>query len=129
MLAIEQSVESSGGIGFVAIIYLAVVVLLIASVWKVFSKAGKPGWAAIIPVYNMVVLLEIVDRPIWWIILLLIPFVNLIVTIIIYIELAKVFGKSAGFAIGLILLSFIFFPILGFGGARYAPAAAPARSA
>lgn len=87
--------------------------------WKVFEKAGKPGWAAIVPIYNLVILLEIVRKPIWWIILLLIPFVNLIVIIILYIELAKVFGQGGGFAVGLILLGIIFIPILAFGDAKY----------
>ena len=98
---------------------IAFIVFLVAAQWKVYSKAGKPGWACIIPIYNIIVLLEIVNKPIWWIVLLLIPFVNIIVLIIIQVELAKVFGKSTGFAVGLILLSFIFLPILGFGDAKY----------
>ena len=101
------------------ILHVAIFVLLIASMWKVFAKAGKPGWAAIIPIYNIIVLLEIVGRPLWWILLLLVPLVNLVVMIMVYIDLAKAFGKGVGFAIGMILLSFIFWPILGFGSARY----------
>ncbi|MEL6719444.1 MAG: DUF5684 domain-containing protein [Bacteroidota bacterium] len=110
----------SNGLGIIAIIlYLGVIVLLIASMWKVYEKAGKPGWAAIVPVYNIIVLLEIVEKPLWWIALMFIPFVNIAVAIMIYIELAKRFGKTAGFGIGLLFLSFIFFPILGFGDAKY----------
>lgn len=101
------------------VLYLAIVVLMIASIWKVFTKAGKPGWAAIIPIYNIVVLLEIVGKPIWWIILMLIPFVNIIIQIIVTHQLSKSFGKDVGFTIGLIFLGFIFFPILGFGSAKY----------
>ncbi|MFZ5554647.1 MAG: DUF5684 domain-containing protein [Bacteroidota bacterium] len=101
------------------ILYIALIVFIIASIWKVFVKAGKPGWAAIVPIYNYIVMLEIVKKPIWWIVLLLIPFVNIIMLFIIMIEMAKAFGKSAGFGVGLALLGFIFFPILGFGDAQY----------
>jgi len=93
----------------------------IAGLWKIFTKAGKPGWAAIVPIYNCIVLLEIVGKPIWWIILLLIPCVNIIVSIMLNVELAKKFGKGIGFAIGIIILPFVFIPILGFGKAQYNP--------
>ena len=104
---------------WVIVLYVAIVILMIASIWKVFTKAGKPGWAAIIPIYNIVVLLEIVGKPIWWIILMLIPIVNIIVQIIVMHQLSKSFGKDVGFTLGLIFLGFIFFPILGFGSAKY----------
>ena len=103
----------------VLLIELAITVLVIASLWKIFTKAGKPGWAAIIPIYNIIVLLQIVGRPIWWLILLLIPIVNIVIAIILAIDLAKAFGKGAGFGLGLIFLGFIFYPILGFGSATY----------
>jgi hypothetical protein len=93
--------------------------VMIASMWKVFVKAGQPGWAAIVPIYNMIVLLQIVGRPVWWILLCFIPLVNLVVSIMIMIDLAKSFGQGAGFGIGLVFLGFIFFPVLAFGGARY----------
>ena len=99
-------------------------VIIIAAMWKIFSKAGEPGWAAIIPIYNLFVWCKIVGRPAWWILLLLICFP--IFYIILCIDLAKSFGKGVGFAIGMILLSIIFFPILGFGSATYqGPSAAP----
>ncbi|MCR9253215.1 MAG: DUF5684 domain-containing protein [bacterium] len=108
------------GIGIIGvIIYLAIIVFLIASMWKVFEKAGKPGWAAIVPIYNIVVLLEIVGKPVWWIILFLIPLVSLVIAIIVYHQLSKSFGKDVGFTIGLILLPIVFLPILGFGDAKY----------
>jgi hypothetical protein len=127
-LALQES-NSSGAAGMafgvLGLIYLAVVVLMIASMWVIFTKAGKPGWAAIIPIYNLVVLLEIVGRPIWWIVLMLIPFVNFIVGILLTVDLAKSFSKSVGFAIGLLFLPFVFAPMLAFGDARYAgPSAA-----
>jgi hypothetical protein len=99
------------------------VVLMIASMWRVFAKAGQPGWASIIPIYNWIVWCKIVGRPAWWVLLLLICFP--IFYIILCIDLAKSFGKGGGFAVGLILLSIIFFPILGFGGARYQGPSAP----
>lgn len=114
-----------GGVGM--LVYLVFIAILIIALWKIFAKAGKPGWAAIVPIYNAVVLLEIVGRPVWWIILMFIPFVNIVIAIILAIDLAKSFGKGGGFAAGLILLSPIFYPILGFGSAQYqGPAAATA---
>jgi uncharacterized protein DUF5684 len=102
----------------------ALIVLIVASMWKIFSKAGQPGWAAIIPIYNWIVWCKIVGRPAWWVLLLLICFP--IFYIILCIDLGKSFGKGVGFAVGLILLSIIFFPILGFGSATYqGPSAAP----
>ena len=94
-------------------------VVLIASLWKVFTKAGEPGWAAIIPIYNFIVMLKIAGKPLWWIVLFLIPFVNFIAMILVSIAIAKNFGKGAGFGLGLAFLGFIFFPILGFGSAQY----------
>lgn len=103
------------------LIYAVVIIVTVAGIWKVFEKAGEPGWAAIIPIYNVIVLLKIAGKPVWWIILLLIPLVNFIVSILVSIEVAKRFGKGAGFGIGLALLPFIFYPVLGFGDARYNP--------
>jgi len=101
------------------ICWLAFMILMIAAWWKIFTKAGQPGWASIIPIYNLYVWCKIVGRPWWWILLMLIPFVNFIILIILIIDLAKSFGKGVGFGIGLILLGVIFFPILGFGSAQY----------
>jgi hypothetical protein len=98
---------------------LAIIVLGIVSGWKVFTKANKPGWAVLIPIYNVYVLTQIVGRPWWFILLLLIPLVNIIVGIVLSIDLAKSFGKGAGFGLGLALLGFIFYPILAFGSATY----------
>jgi hypothetical protein len=101
------------------ILYLAVAGLTLAGMWKVFQKAGKPGWAALIPIYNLIVLLQITGKPIWWLILFIIPLVNVVMLVLVFIELAQRFGKSALFGIGLAFLGFVFFPILGFGDARY----------
>jgi hypothetical protein len=110
----------SHGPGIVPVIIgLAFAVLMIASMWKVFTKAGKPGWAAIIPIYNIIVMLEIAGKPIWWIVLFLIPLVSLIVSIMVAIGIANNFGKGAGFGLGLAFLGPIFYPILAFGSAQY----------
>jgi hypothetical protein len=101
------------------LVWLAVVVVVIAGAWKTFAKAGKPGWACLIPIYNLWVMLEIAGKPGWWLILLFIPLVNLIVGILACIALAERFGKGAGFGVGLALLGVIFLPILGFGDAEY----------
>jgi len=105
--------------GTVIILYLAVIALMIVSMWKIFTKAGKPGWACLIPIYNIIVLLQIVGKPWWWLLLMLIPGVNIVLAIIVYHNLSLSFGKTAGFTFGLVLLSFIFFPILAFGEAKY----------
>lgn len=108
-----------------ALIGLVIAVFMIVALWKIFTKAGKPGWACLVPIYNIIVMMQIVGKPAWWIILFLIPIVNLIISIIVYIEMAKVFGKSTGFGIGILFLPFIFLPILAFGDAQYtAPAGA-----
>jgi hypothetical protein len=101
------------------IFWLAFAILMIAGCWKIFSKARQPGWAAIIPIFNWFIWCKIVGRPGWWVILMLIPFVNFIIGIILCIDLAKSFGKGTGFGIGLVLLPIIFCPILGFGSAQY----------
>ena len=123
-----QDVGSDGGgiVGAIGgLIYLAFMVLMVASLWKIYDKAGEPGWAAIVPIYNVVVLLKIVGRPIWWLVLLMIPFVNFIIAILVMIDLAKSFGQGAGYGLGLVFLPFIFSPMLAFGDASYrGPAAA-----
>jgi hypothetical protein len=101
------------------VIVVALVLLLvwIAGMWKVFEKAGEPGWAAIVPIYNVVVWLRIAGRPVWWFLLFFIPIVFIIPSIIVPIDIAKRFGKETGFGLGLVFLPFIFYPILGFGDA------------
>lgn len=117
----------AGVFGAIMFVYVAVMLVMVISGWVIFTKAGKPGWAAIVPIYNIIVLLEIVGRPLWWIVLLLIPFVGFIVGILLMIDLAKSFGKDIGYAIGLILLGPVFMPMLAFGDAKYVgPAAAKA---
>jgi hypothetical protein len=106
------------GLWFVVLALTVGIVTLVAN-WKLYMKAGKPGWASIVPVYNMVVMLEITKKPIWWVLLMFIPIVNLIVGLIVSYALAQAFGKGIGFTIGIIILPFIFLPLLAFGDSKY----------
>jgi hypothetical protein len=116
-LFLAQTEQHPSGAGSPAglIVGLLVAVIMIAAMWKIFTKAGQPGWASHSDLQHF----KIVGRPAWWIILLLIPFVNFIIGIILCIDLAKSFGQGVGFGLGLVFLSFIFYPILGFGSAQY----------
>jgi uncharacterized membrane protein YhaH (DUF805 family) len=107
------------------LIGLVIVVIMIAALWKTFVKAGHPGWAAIVPFYNLYILTQIAGKPGWWVILMLIPYIGIIWSIWTYNLVAKNFGKSSGFTVGLVLLPFIFWPILGFGDAQYQGIAGP----
>jgi hypothetical protein len=113
--------SSGGGIGAIIflLIELAIVAVVVAGMWKTFVKAGHPGWACLVPIYNLIILMKIAGRPAWWLVLYLIPLVSLIVGIIVSMDIAKAFGKGAGFGIGLALLAPVFYPILGFGDAQY----------
>jgi len=118
--------ESGGGNTALWLLGLLWCVLLIVALWKVFTKAGQPGWAAIIPIYDWLVLLRVIGRPWWWFLLLLIPFVNIVILIIMMLDLAKSFGRGVGFGIGLILFPAIWGLILAFGSSQYlGPVAGP----
>jgi uncharacterized membrane protein YhaH (DUF805 family) len=117
---LAASSSNTGGVIVGVLVGLVVVVFLIAATWKVFTKAGKPGWAAIIPFYNTYVLCKIAGRPGWWLVLFIIPLVNIVISIIVAIDVAKAFGKGGAFGFFLLwLLPIIGYPILGFGGATY----------
>lgn len=103
----------------VSLIYLAIIVLIIAGYWKTFEKAGQPGWGCIIPIYNIYLMTQIAKKPAWWIIMFFIPVVNVVFAIILFYAIAQKFGKDVGFTIGMLLLPFIFIPMLGFGDATY----------
>jgi hypothetical protein len=100
------------------LIQLIIVVASLAGFWKMFEKMGKPGWNGIVPIYNLYILTQILGKPVWWIVLGLIPFVN----IVLWIPVAERFGKSAAFGVGLALLPFVFALMLGFGDAQYSGA-------
>ena len=105
--------------GMMLLFWLAIVVVAIVGMWKVFTKAGQPGWACIIPIYGTLVLLRIIGKPWWWLLMMIIPFVNIIYAIWAVNLLSKSFGKSEGYTVGMIFLPFIFYPMLGFGSAEY----------
>ena len=112
--------DSSGlfsGVGLV--LMLAWLVFILVAGWKMYAKAGQPGWVAIIPIINILGLLKIVHRPWWWILLMLIPFVGFVVGIILMIDLAKAFGHGVGMALLLVFLTAIGFLVLGFGSSAY----------
>jgi hypothetical protein len=108
------------------VIVIPIVLIAIVAMWRIFTKAGQPGWAVLIPFYNLYVYTQIVKRPGWWMLLYFasaIPVIGsigvLIVSIIDSLRLAKLFGKTAGFGVGIILLGIVFLPILAFGDADY----------
>jgi hypothetical protein len=107
----------------VTLIYLAIIVVSIVALWRVFAKAGLPGWGALVPFYNLYLLLKLAGRPGWMLILFLIPIVNLVIAVIVSLDVASNFGQGTGFGIGLFFLPFIFYPVLGFGAATYQVAA------
>jgi len=98
---------------------LAFGIFILVAQWKVYVKAGQPGWACIIPIYNVYVLLQICGKPWWWLLLMLIPGVNIVFAIWMTNMVSKSFGHEEGFTVGLLLLGIIFWPILGFGKSRY----------
>jgi hypothetical protein len=115
-----DSSYNGGGLGvFGTLVYIVVIVFYLYCMWRIFVKAGKPGWAAIIPIYNVLVELEIVGRPWYWLLLMFIPVVDIVLAIIVLFRMAKVFGHSVGFGFGLLFLSFIFLPILAFDQSTY----------
>lgn len=124
---VEDGASASEGGGLIAALFggafflvsLLVFVIVAAGMWKMFEKAGEPGWAALVPIYNLVVLVKIAGKEMWWVVLMLVPCVNFVAAVMICIEVARKFGKDTLYGIGLAFLPFIFFPMLGFGAAQY----------
>ncbi len=123
LAALSLFADSSGGgaavLLLLILLYIAVVVLAIAGLWKTFEKAGQKGWFAIIPILNTYILIKIAGREGWWLILFFIPCVSIVVGFIVMIDVAAKFSKSVAYGVGMVLLPFIFFPLLGFGDAEY----------
>lgn len=119
MYGTTSQTDISAILGIYAILVLVIAVIMIVANWKIYTKAGKPGWASIVPFYNMYVMYEIAGMNGWMFLLTFIPIVNIVIQIMLYLNLAKKFGKSTGFAIGLILLNPIFLLLLAFGNAEY----------
>jgi len=116
----DDAAAAGVGVG-IMVFYLAVLVFFTFVGWKLFAKAGKPGWAALVPIYNMVVFLQIVGKPVWWVVLMFIPVVSLVIGFMLSASLAERFGKGTGFAVGIALLGFVFVPMLALGDAEYLP--------
>ena len=100
---------------FFLVLFMALSILMFISLWKIFKKAGKPGWASIVPIYNIYIMCEIAEKEWWYVLLSCVPFANIYAMIVLYNGMAKRFGKSGGFVAGMILLPVIFFPMLAFG--------------
>lgn len=116
---VTESSLNAGALVGLGLIALVVLVIMIASMWRIFTKAGRPGWAAIIPLYNTLQLIWATGKPWWWLLLFLIPFVNLIAMIAIFYNLAKAFGKGLGYTLLFIFLPIIGYPMLAWGDATY----------
>ena len=111
--------EESGGGTLNTLIGVIAMLVTVASMWKVLAKAGEPGWAAIVPVYNSIVMLKIAGKPVWWIVLLAIPVVNIVILFMVFSNLSKAFGAGTGFTLGLMFLTCLFMPLLGFSDRQY----------
>jgi hypothetical protein len=118
---VPASSGGGGGIGGIItmVVQLAILVATLGGFYKIFVKAGQPGWAIIVPIYGQMTLAKVAGKPAWQGILLLVPGVGAIMAFIILIGIAKKFGKGAGFGIGMWFLPMIFCPMLGFGDAQY----------
>ena len=109
-------------LGLMLVVYLvAIIFLFIVPIWKLYEKAGQPGWAVLVPIYNIIIWLRIIGKPWWWLLLMMIPYVGLIWSIWSINLLVKRFGKSEGYTVGIIFLGFIFVPMLGYGSSKYIP--------
>ena len=109
--------EALLGLGAVLFVIVGIAAVCIIGMWKVFTKAGKPGWASIVPIYSIMVMAEIAGKPSWWGLLIFIPFVGFIFGIIIMAGVAKNFGQGIGMTI--LMIFGIGWLILGFGSAQY----------
>ena len=103
----------------ITIVALVLLPVLIASMWRIFTKAGEPGWHAIVPFLNTYTMIKVAGKPGWWFLLYLVPCVNYVVAFVVFFNVAKQFGRSAAFGVGTALLSPIFLPILAFGSSEH----------
>ena len=110
---------SMGGPQIISISLIFSVFLILIPWWKIYEKSNQPGWSIFIPIYSTIIFLRIINKPWYWFILFYIPLINLIFLVWSTALLSKKFGKDLGFTIGLLLLPFIFLPILGYGSSKY----------
>jgi hypothetical protein len=108
-----------GAAVFFFIFVMAIAVFFIITYWKIFEKAGRPGWEVLIPIYNYFIMMKIIGKPWWWLLLMCIPVVNIVFLIMAVNMLSKSFGKDEGYTVGLLLLGIVFYPLLAFGDAKY----------
>jgi hypothetical protein len=101
------------------VVVLSLVVFFVVTMWKIYAKAGEPGWAALVPIYSQIVRMKISGSPLWWVVFILLPPIYIIFAIIATVGLAERFGKGGWYAVGLIVLPMIFYPMLAFGNAIY----------
>ena len=124
-LELQAPLQSSDIIGVpvgsavVLLFQFALVGIQVAGMWAVFSKAGHAGWKAIIPIYNLYVMLQLGEQAWWWLILVFVPVVNLYAVYKIHAGVARAFGRGIGFGLGLAFLGILFFPLVGFGDYQY----------
>ena len=118
---------SGAGVGAILLWFVVIYAIAVIPYWVVFTKAGQPGWPALIPIYSTYILLKVIGRPGWWLLLFLVPLLNIVIAIIVLNDLSKSFGHGVGFTLGLLFLSLIFLYILAFGSSTYrGPAGATA---
>jgi hypothetical protein len=125
--AMAPAASASHGAGIIGALFgvvfgligLVVALVMVASMWKIFTKAGEAGWMSLVPILNLLILLKITGKPVIWILFMCIPLVNMVFAFLLAVELAKVFGQGTGFALGMLFVPFVFYPMLGFGSATY----------
>ena len=116
-IAPQQDVSKLKNLGITyLIVFTLILLLMLVSTWMVYEKAGEAGWKSLIPIYNVYILMVIAGKPGWWVLLMLVPVVNLICYFLVMLALADRFGRGAVFGIGLFFLPMVFFPLLAFGG-------------
>ncbi len=116
---VTYQTSGSVGVGTLLLYFAVFYVIAVIPYWVIFTKAGQPGWPALIPIYNYYVMLKVIGRPGWWLLLFLVPLLNIVIIIIVWNDLSKSFGHGVGFTIGLIFLSWIFLYVLAFGSSTY----------
>ena len=118
LLALQYEEASAAADLVSSFLVLGIVVFVFASMWKVYEKAGEPGWAILIPIYGQIVLARIGGKSAWWVLGLIVPFIGIIAAIVLALGVAERFNKTAAFGIGLAFLPFIFYPMLAYGDAE-----------
>jgi hypothetical protein len=118
VLAVALAVAPKGSGGNLALT-VGFVVLEVIGLWGVFAKAGRPGWWALVPGFDLFVLVRVVGRPWWLAVLFFVPVADLVAAIVVFYALARSFGKGMAYTVGLLVLGFVFVPVLGFGSAEY----------